>query len=504
MIKPISFGDSKVNIIYFNDNHGSKKYLDSFKTAFDEFQDKYEGEANYCLSGGDLIVDESVNNLSLIDAMNEILDAADCGNHDLEGQNAIENFFNRSKFAWLACNLKFSKDTPIENCIKKSVIIKKNGEKLGVIGAAPIDLSELSCVKGRNDLITSKTFQSTLKTVKKEVERLEKQGINKIVLLAHTGNKGKDGTRYYEELAKLGGVDVIIGGHDHLKTDFWTKSVRNEPVKVVATGKRSKNSNDFEKNLDKFGILNLAFDDDGVLIKNKSKNKFFNTPDFKPCDFVSKFAQKDSEPISRLKKALTCSSPLTEENKTADIAADASLYYVLKNTKGEKPLFSMVNSGTIRANFDKQEITASDINEVVPFTSSRLIKTTLTKKQIVNTLNCGVDSTKLPKISLGLMQVSGMTYEIGKNGKVKNIKIVDRNNKVIENLDEQPDDKVYTCVYDDYLMTGIAGLKDLKKDKNDPSIEYFNCSKQKALTEYLAENQGEDLWNIDFVRIKKD
>ena len=52
-------------------------------------------------------------------------------------------------------------------------------------------------------------------------------------------------------------------------------------------------------------------------------------------------------------------------------------------------------------------------------------------------------------------------------------------------MSNAPDDKKYTVVYDVFLMTGVAGLKDLIKNPFDKSVEYFPYSRQDALISYF-------------------
>ncbi len=76
------------------------------------------------------------------------------------------------------------------------------------------------------------SIDETEDSVRAEVRALEGQGIDKILLLAHTGNSSQDGVMYYERFANIGGVDVIVGGHDHLEFDRWLTSERGEPVSL--------------------------------------------------------------------------------------------------------------------------------------------------------------------------------------------------------------------------------------------------------------------------------
>ena len=84
----------------------------------------------------------------------------------------------------------------------KSTIVEKGGHKFGIIGLTPQDTNELAS-PGKNI-----SFSDPVAAVQGEVDSLTEQGINKIIVLSHSG---------YEldkrVAAETTGVDVIVGGH---------------------------------------------------------------------------------------------------------------------------------------------------------------------------------------------------------------------------------------------------------------------------------------------------
>ena len=81
--------------------------------------------------------------------------------------------------------------------IKSSVIIRKNGEKIGLIGIAPLDYSELTFINKDNSHIEVQNFEKSLANIRKEVKKLRKKDVKIIFLLAHTGEKSKDNKTTY-------------------------------------------------------------------------------------------------------------------------------------------------------------------------------------------------------------------------------------------------------------------------------------------------------------------
>jgi len=495
-LSSLKFRNSNINVLYYNDMHGSTKNLSAFTEAQDDFYHQNEAGTNYTLCGGDAFLDVNNTNHKVAETIAPRTDAFGPGNHDLDGGNYLSTLIDKFKMAnkWVAANLVYTKPTPLEDDIKKSVIINKGKEKIGVIGLAPLDIEKVLFKNKNNNFIKAKPLNETIEGVKQEVAKLEKRGINKIFLLAHTGEKADDGTNYYKTFAGIGGIDVVIGGHDHIEVNDWEQSDRGEPVKIVATGR--SNEHDFGENLDYIGQLNLEFDDKGILVQNKCKNNFKNIS-------KSEEIQQDNidlTPVSHVSKPVMKGNPLIGHSEIGNLVADSNLWYVNKHTTGEKADFAFVNAGTMRGNIDSTSVTMNDIENIVPFTSPNLIKTPLSKKNIIGILNwCALSST-FPKISPGMMQVSGMEYTVQPDLTVSDVHILNKDGSVKYNLDEYDDDDKFNAVYDTFLATAPAGMKDLEKDcENDKNIEFFDANRQSALYDYLT--QCADRYDYEKVRI---
>ena len=491
----INFQNKKVNLIVYNDVHSSTKHIGSFISEQDRFYKQNPDGINLTLCGGDLLLDESPNNEIVAQKIAIATDAIAVGNHDIDAGDYLATLidkFNMFK-KWLSINIRFEKDTPLQNRICKSNIIEKNGERIGIIGISPFDFGKRRFTNEKTDFIKMEPVSQTIEEIKNEVANLKEQGINIIFLLAHTGEMSKEGENYYEEFAKIGGIDVVIGGHDHQEVDKWTTSELGEPVKIIATGRTPQKK--FGENLDVIGKLNLEFDDNGVLIKENSTTSFVDLEE-------DEVPQSLLETIREIESPLVKADALRGHSEIGNMVADSNLWYVNENTSGEKADFAIVNPGTIRANLDNPNVTMADIQSVLPFMSNTLIKTTLTKKQILETLEWGALSTSFPKVSPGIMQVSNMEYTINPDLTVSNVHILNDDGTIKYNLDNYDDDKKFSAVYDTFLATGIAGLTALTKIcKNNPDVELFGVPRQIALKEYLS--KAKNLLNYKKIRIIK-
>ena len=493
-INPVNFEGEKVNLIVYNDVHGSTKHVDSFVAEQDKFYKQNPDGINITLCGGDLFLDESPNNEIVAAKVAKVTDAIAVGNHDIDAGNHLAKLIDKFDMfkKWLSVNIRYKKETPLEEKICQSNIIERNGKKVGVIGVSPFDFDKLRFKNDKTDFIKMLPLSQTIEEIKSEVAKLKDQGINMIFLLAHTGQMSKEGENYYEEFAKIGGIDVVIGGHDHQEVDKWTTSELGEPVKIVATGRTLQKK--FGENLDVIGKLNLDFDDNGVLIRENSTTSFINLKE----DEIPQSLLETIREIDPLVKA----DALRGHSEIGNMVADSNLWYVNENTSGEKADFAIVNPGTIRANLDNPNVTMADIQSVLPFISNTLIKTTLTKKQILETLEWGALSTSFPKVSPGIMQVSNMEYTINPDLTVSNVHILNDDGTIKYNLDNYDDDKKFSAVYDTFLATGVAGLTALTKIcENNPEVEMFGIPRQNALKEYLS--KAKNLMDYKKVRILK-
>ena len=83
-------------------------------------------------------------------------------------------------------------------------MIEKGGEKIGLIGLTPDDTDELGS-PGPNI-----TCLDPVAAVHGEVDKLTAAGVNKIIVLSHSGY-GVD----KRVAAKTTGVDICVGGHSN-------------------------------------------------------------------------------------------------------------------------------------------------------------------------------------------------------------------------------------------------------------------------------------------------
>ena len=143
-------------------------------------------------------------------------DAIALGNHDFDfGPEVLAEFIKQvseSDAPFLSSNLDFSGEPGLQALfdaalIAASVVVQKNGVRIGIIGATTPNLRSIS--SPRNVRIISDVAAE----VQAEVDRLEAAGVNKIVLISHL----QDVDVEIALVGQIDGVDVVVaGGGDDL------------------------------------------------------------------------------------------------------------------------------------------------------------------------------------------------------------------------------------------------------------------------------------------------
>ena len=189
MINSVNSSDKvKTSIFYINDFHGKSINMERTVTASKFFDAKYNKKPDvdtFKLSSGDIMIGEDykTNQLAIMFQKMIGITASAVGNHEYDMQDRVGSLLPMVNYNLLASNVKINPRNPWHNLIKPSVVVEKNGHKYGIIGTSPIDLFNRS-KEGilQRDMYVSSTNE-TVKNVQDEVDKLQKQGINKIILV---------------------------------------------------------------------------------------------------------------------------------------------------------------------------------------------------------------------------------------------------------------------------------------------------------------------------------
>lgn len=442
-IQPVS--GIKTSIFYINDFHGKSLNMERAMSASNSFDvnNNNSDVDTLKLSSGDIMVGEDVNiNKAAILFQNFIgINASAVGNHEHDIQGNADKVLKYVKYNLLSNNVKINPRNPWSGYTKASVIIEKNGHKYGIIGSTPVDLYTRTKLGPLHRDITVDNAQETLKDIQLEADNLKQQGVDKIILLSHLGNK-------FEKIiaTQTSGIDVILGGHSHdlifdVKAGenlFYNKDL--EPVVITQAGKDGKN----------FGILNLEFDNNGVI--KKVQNNIGYTKDFRrnmPVKYIFDKLFGNNKVYGKINSA-------PPEPQKYLISSNPHGYFITDCMNRDLDTdISLVQAANIRGYFEKGEVDKRIISDILPFKNELYIMN-YSEKDIVDAVKFAAkQSFNSSANKPGILYASGLKYSLASNGDLLSMSFVDKNGK--ENpidINNPRVDKFYKTAINDYCAQG--------------------------------------------------
>lgn len=478
-----------LNIYYINDTHGKLIKFGKLITTLNEIKKSTNPETMLVSTQGDMYIGRNHKRNSAMTKLMNIggVELFTFGNHEFDdGSFGLANELKKGNFKSVVTNMNIPTNNPLnqlkeENKLFNSLIITKNGENIGIIGAAPIGVNLGSFDKENQVSVYDPT--ETINELNKEVKNLEKQGINKIILVSHLGYFGEGGDLNIAQ--KTEGIDVILGGHTHLEIDGiqtqdvnkthltnLVKSNRGEPVVIVQTNGMANN----------IGNLKVSFDNNGIIVTDTKSGKLSNTQiridkstqSNKQIEKIVKKAFGKDIVVAVVKKPFVSKSTWEErntENPTANLLCDATF----EMAKGKNPDVVLVHSPTVRGGLQGELTTYHVKYSMLPF-NGEMFYAELTERDFVNLLNTEA-LTSMTTPNSQMIQVHGMKYVVDKTIKnpkadnalcVKNIELLDKNNNVKRQISEQnpSETEVIKCVIAGYLFRDKRTKDILQNAKN--------------------------------------
>lgn len=400
-------------------------------------------------------------------------DAMTVGNHEFDdGPEVLRGFMDTINFPILMSNADVSGEPLLADKLAKSTVLERGGEKLGFIGLTPQNTDELAS-PGKNI-----TFTDPAGAVAAEVEKLKAQGVNKIIVLSHSG--------YNVDLAVAKAnpeVDIIVGGHTNtLLSNINDRAVGPYPTMVGNTAVVQAYA--FGKFL---GELNVTFDDDGVITKAVGEPLVMDGSVVEDEATVARISEL-AEPLEeiRTKVVAEAAAPIegsrdvcrVQECEMGNLVADA----MLDRVKSQGINIAIANSGGLRASIDAGEITMGEVLTVLPFQNT-LSTFQMKGDGILAALENGV--SQVEEGAGRFPQVAGMkfTWDSGAEPGSRIVDVMVEMDGSFEPLDPE---KVYGLVSNNYVRGGGDGYKMFSTD----SINAYDFGPDLAdvTAEYLAVN----------------
>ncbi len=448
----------QTSIFYLNDIHGktiNMERLASVSNSFDTFTREKNNVDALKLSSGDIQLgdDEKINEVA-VKFQNAIgVKASAMGNHEFDlawkKSSKLLNILGEIQYKLLANNVRINNNEKIQNIIHNYTIEEINGHKYGIIGTAPVDLiSRLRQGTLTNNLHV-KSLDKTIKQVQNDVDELQKQGVDKIILLSHVGYEGDI------LLARAtSGVDIILGGHSHdllrdvkvCKNLFYSKS--NEPVILTQGGRDGTH----------FGVLNVEFDENGII--KKAQNNISYTNYFRrnlPMRYIIESVLGKPQKLGYVERAEKApKNVLLEPTGHANFIMDC----IKEDCNAE---IAIMPSPEIRGFFEEGTLDTRTLNEILPF-KNKAVVVNYSEKEIVDAIKFASTSFRNQGFKPGIMEVSGLEYKVSKDGEVLSMNFIDKNGKKTPIDIENPREyKFYKTAINDFHAQGNDNYTMLNK-----------------------------------------
>ena len=393
-------------------------------------------------------------------------DAMTVGNHEFDdGPEVLRGFMDAVNFPVLMSNADVSREELLAGTLQKSTVIERGGEKLGLIGLTPQDTDELAS-PGPNI-----TFTDPVHAVQGEVDKLTEMGVNKIIVLSHSGYntdiRVAEGTT---------GVDVIVGGHsntylsntsDRAKGPYPTMVGNTAIVQAYAYGKF-------------LGELNVTFNDAGEITEAMGEPLIMDAAVAEHGDTKARIAEA-AAPLEEIRNRVVAeaaepidgakSSCRAMECPMGNLVADA----MLDRVKDQGIQVAIQNGGGLRASIDAGDVTMGEVLTVLPFQNT-LSTFQVTGATLVAALENGVSqhedgAGRFP-------QVAGMSYAFDVSKPAG-----ERVSDVMIGGAPVEMDKLYGVVSNNYVRGGGDGYKMFRDAKNAYD---FGPDLADVTAEYLA------------------
>ncbi|MCA0856547.1 bifunctional metallophosphatase/5'-nucleotidase [Phaeobacter italicus] len=426
--------------------------------------DQFQGSLYYTYYKGKVAA-EMMNKLGY--------DGMTVGNHEFDdGPEVLRGFMDSVEFPVLMSNADVSAEPALADVLKKSIVIERGGEKIGLIGLTPEDTPDLAS-PGKNI-----TFTNPVDAVQGEVDKLTAEGVNKIIVLSHSGYAVDQ-----KVAANTTGVDVIVGGHSNTYLSNVSDRAAG-PYPTMVNDVAIVQAYAYGKFL---GELNVTFDDEGNVIEAKGEPLIMDGNVAEDAETVARIAEL-AKPLDEIRTKVVAEASAAvegdrsicrvQECEMGNLVADA----MLDRVKDQGVSIAIANSGGIRASLEPGEVTMGEVLTILPFQNT-LSTFEISGEGVVAALENGV--SQVEEVKGRFPQVAGLKFtwdpSVAPNeGRVQEVMVAEGDGYVA--IDPA---KTYVVVTNNYVRNGGDGYKMFAGD--DKNAYDFGPDLADVLAEYLAE-----------------
>ncbi|MBU2944437.1 bifunctional metallophosphatase/5'-nucleotidase [Shimia thalassica] len=325
-------------------------------------------------------------------------DGMTVGNHEFDdGPEVLRGFMDAVGFPVLMSNADVTKEELLADVLQKSTVIEKGGEKIGLIGLTPQDTDELAS-PGQNV-----TFSDPVAAVQGEVDKLTAMGVNKIIVLSHSGY-GVD----QHVAANTTGVDVIVGGHDNTYLSNTSDKAKG-PYPTMVGGTAIVQAYAYGKFL---GELNIVFNDAGEIKSATGEPIIMDASVSEDAGTKARISEL-AAPLEEIRQKVVAASSAAimgdrsvcrvEECAMGNLVADA----MLARVADQGVTIAITNSGGLRASIDEGDVTMGEVLTVLPFQNT-LSTFEVSGQVVIDALENGV--SQVEDVKGRFPQVAGLKF----------------------------------------------------------------------------------------------
>ena len=473
-----------------------------------------QGYTTLLVDDGDAIQGEPIGTLSkgesIIEIMNALkYDVAIPGNHEFD--YTVERFLELAEmadFPYISCN--FNKEGDL--ILQPYIIKEAAGMRIAFVGVTTPQTpssSRPAYFQNENgefiyDFCQDETGEELYTAVQNAVDAARAEGVDYVYLLAHLGMEAAASPWTYADLiANTNGIDVVFDGHSHDSEqvvmlnkdgDSVVRSACGTKLSAVGYSHISAEEGIVDTNIwswpnkvsapELLGIQNSISEivDTKMEELNEELDEVVASSAVDLTIYDPEVKDEKGNPIRMVRRA---------ETNLGDFCADA-----FRAMSGAD--IALENGGGVRQDLSKGDVTYGQIIAVHPF-GNEMCVIEANGQQILDALEWGAHS--IPDEFAGLLQVSGMTYEVDVN--VPSGCKADENNMLlgIEGERRVKNVMVGDAPLDPEKTYSVAGTDYLLLGNGDGHTEFDGCKilqdkvmiDNQVLIEYIAGLPGNEI-----------
>ena len=463
------------------------------------------------IDAGDALQGAPIGSISkgaeLVKMMNRLgYDLAVPGNHEFDfGFEALDDRSAELQCGYTCANFCVTGGDPV---FQPWRILTAGNVKIGFIGAVAPDTFVKSVIKDilneagepMYDFLADETGERLAAALQKSIDEARENGADYVILVSHLGNNDSitETFRCDPIVGKLSGLDMVIDAHSHELYNRTVKDRTGKEIPIAQAGKKLEAIGQLV--IYKDGRLEESLVEEVPAPKDlkaekvtRGKKERYVDPEMKA--FIDEIVASYVDIMER--KIGTVSYDMivrdedgydisrVEENGLCDFVTDA--YRAIGGTQ-----IGFLSAGSVRNNLMAGDITYNDILNILPYTND-IVTAKVTGQMILDALEFGV--SKLPDISAGFPQVSGITFHVNKE--IPSSVTVDEKNQFVSvdgerrvsdvKIGEEALDpgKEYTLTGTNYVLTGGDGYMMFKDATN---LTMTMLQENEVVMKYLEEN----------------